>query len=252
VSDTIDSDPRVIVVVPTYNEADNVRELTERVLASVPGIELLIVDDNSPDGTGDIADEIASQEPRFRVMHRTKNRGYAPSSREALVWCRDRGYDFAITMDGDLSHDPARIPALVERAKAGAALVVGSRYTEGGAVEADWGPMRRAVSELGSRYARAMIGTQVRDCTSGYRCYSADALGTVRFEELRSEGYAFLIEVLSQLSRARVEIAEVPITYIDRQHGASKISRRIIFEALTETTGIGLGRLFRRGAQTAR
>jgi len=246
VSDSAQSGTRVIVVVPTYNEADNIRELAGRVLGAFPEIELLIVDDNSPDGTGDLADTIAVQEPRFRIMHRTKNRGYAPSSREGLAWCRDNGYDFAVTMDGDLSHDPARIPALVESARAGAGLVVGSRYTPGGAVEADWGPFRRAVSEMGSRYARAMIGTAVRDCTSGYRCYSAKALSTLRFEELHSEGYAFLIEVLAQLSEAGMEIAEVPITYIDRQHGASKISRSIILEALAETTGIGIRRLFRR------
>jgi dolichol-phosphate mannosyltransferase len=123
-------------------------------------------------------------------------------------------------------------------------LVIGSRYIEGGAVEADWGPIRRAVSEMGSRYARAMIGTQVNDCTSGYRCYSSEALRHLRFEKLHSEGYAFLIEVLSQVSGAGVTISEVPITYIDRQHGASKISKRIVFEALFETTGIGIRRIF--------
>ena len=237
---------RVIVVVPTYNEAENIRALTERVLASVEGIELLIVDDNSPDGTGAIADEIAGAEPRFHVMHRLANRGYAPSSREALARCRDQGYDFVVTMDGDLSHDPARIPALLEKARSGYGLVIGSRYTEGGAVEAEWGPMRRAVSKSGSRYARAMIGTEVRDCTSGYRCYSADALKALRFEALRSDGYAFLIEVLEQLVKVAGSIAEVPITYIDREHGHSKISRGIVLEALVETTGIGVRRILRR------
>jgi dolichol-phosphate mannosyltransferase len=235
--------PRVIAVVPTYNEADNVRELANRVLAAVEDIELLVVDDDSPDGTGRIADEIAAEHPRFHVMHRSENRGYAPSSREGLGWCRNHGYDYTLTMDGDLSHDPARIPALLDKARSGAALVVGSRYVEGGAVEADWGPIRRAVSQMGSRYARAMIGTQVHDCTSGYRCYSAEALRTLRFDDLHSEGYAFLIEVLAQLVAARVEIAEVPITYIDRQHGASKISQSIIFEALLETSSIGFRRV---------
>ncbi|MDR3685383.1 MAG: polyprenol monophosphomannose synthase [Coriobacteriia bacterium] len=238
--------PRAIVVIPTYNEADNVRMLADRVLASMPGIELMIVDDNSPDGTGDIADQIAAEQPRFRVMHRMSDRGYARSSREGLTSCRDAGYDFVLTMDGDLSHDPARIPALLERAQAGAGLVVGSRYVAGGAVEAQWGPIRRAVSQGGSRYARAMIGTQVNDCTSGYRCYSAAALRALRFDELHSEGYSFLIEVLWQLVSAGIEIAEVPITYIDRQHGASKISRRIVLEALAETTGLGLRRVFGR------
>jgi dolichol-phosphate mannosyltransferase len=243
VSTAAETRQRVIVVVPTYNEADNVRPLADAVLGTLPGIELLIVDDDSPDGTGAIGDEIAAAEPRFRIIHRTQNRGYAPSSREGLAWCRDNGYDFVITMDGDLSHDPARIPALLERAVAGADLVVGSRYTEGGAVEADWGPIRRAVSEMGSRYARAMIGTKVRDCTSGYRCYSAAALESLRLEELRSEGYAFLIEVLAQLSRSGAVIEEVPITYIDRQHGASKISKSIVLEALLETTGLGIRRI---------
>jgi len=239
--------PRVIVVIPTYNEADNVRALAERVLGALPGIELLIVDDDSPDGTGRIGDEIAAAEPRFHILHRTENRGYAPSSREGLAWARDHAYDYVFTMDGDLSHDPARIPALLDAATRGHGLAIGSRYTEGGRVEADWGPVRRAVSELGSRYARAMIGTDVHDCTSGYRCYSSEALHKLRFEELRSDGYAFLIEVLAQLSAAGVCIAEVPITYIDRQHGASKISQRIVLEALAETTGIGVRRLLGRG-----
>ena len=238
---------RVIVVVPTYNEADNVRELTSRVLTALPGIELMIVDDDSPDGTGRICDEIAAAEPRFHIMHRTQNRGYAPSSREGLTWCRDEGYDFVLTMDGDLSHDPARIPALMQRAHAGADMVVGSRYVEGGSVEAEWGPARRAVSQLGSRYARAMIGAPVNDCTSGYRCYSSKALAALRFETLRSDGYAFLIEVLAQLVASGLTIAEVPIVYIDRQHGASKISRRIVLEALLETTGLGLRRILGAG-----
>lgn len=240
------SGERVIVVVPTYNEAQNLRELADRVLAASPKVELLIVDDDSPDGTGRLADEIAAEQPRFHVIHRTQNRGYAPSSREGLTWCRDQAYDFTITMDGDLSHDPARIPALLDAARDGACLVVGSRYVDGGAVRAEWGPVRRAVSEMGSRYARAMIGTKVNDCTSGYRCYSAAALGELRFDKLHSEGYAFLIEVLAQLFAAGCRIAEVPIVYTDRQHGSSKISRGIIVEALLETTGIGIRRVLGR------
>lgn len=238
--------PRVIVVVPTYNEADNVHALAERVLSAAAGIELMIVDDDSPDGTGRIGDEIAAGQPRFHVMHRTENRGYAPSSRDGLAYCREQGYDYVVTMDGDLSHDPARIPALLARAEKGAGLVIGSRYVEGGAVEADWGPMRRAVSEMGSRYARAMIGTKIHDCTSGYRCYSAAALAAMDFSALRADGYAFLIEMLAQLTKAGIQIAEEPITYIDRQHGHSKISRRIVLEALLETTGIGIRRVFGR------
>lgn len=234
---------RVIVVVPTYDEAENLRELATRVLASYPGIELLIADDDSPDGTGAIADEIAAAEPRFHVMHRHDDRGYSRASREALAWCRDRGYDYVITMDGDLSHDPARIPALLERAREGYDLVIGSRYVEGGGIEAHWGPVRHAISEMGSSYARTMIGAPVRDCTSGYRCYSATALRKVRFEDITSDGYSFLIEILAKLVAEGGRISEVPIVYIDRQHGASKISRRIVFEALLKTTGLGVRRV---------
>lgn len=245
-SSIVGGDARVIVVVPTYNEADNVRMLADRVLGVLPGIEILIVDDNSPDHTGDIVDEIAARQPRCHVIHRTVDRGYARSSREGIAWCRDRGYDFVLTMDGDLSHDPARIPALLERARDGADLVIGSRYTEGGAIEAEWGPIRRAVSVMGSRYARAMIGTHVRDCTSGYRCYTSAAIDHLDLSKVRSEGYAFLIEVLDQLASEDVPMSEVPITYTDRQRGVSKISRRIIVEALIDTTGIGIRRLLHR------
>jgi dolichol-phosphate mannosyltransferase len=240
---------RVVIVVPTYNEAENVRPLAERVLAADSSLDLLIVDDASPDGTGEICDEIAATEPRFHVLHRTGPRGYAPASQEGLRWALDQGYRAVGTMDGDLSHDPARIPAMLDRLAAGAGLVIGSRYVEGGGLEVEWGPIRRAVSQMGSAYARAMIGTRVCDCTSGFRLYSTAALGGLRFERLRSEGYAFLIEVLAELTAAGVRIDEVPITYIDRKAGASKISRRIVFEALGETTGLGLRRVFGRSSR---
>lgn len=237
---------RVAIVVPTYNEAENVRPLVERALAADPRLDLLLVDDASPDGTGDIADEIAALEPRVHVIHREGPRGYARSCREGLRWALDSGYRTVGTMDCDLSHDPERIPAMLDRLVAGAGLAIGSRYVDGGGLEVDWGPVRRAVSRMGSAYARRMIGTVVRDCTSGFRMYSAEALGRVQFELLHSEGYAFLIEVLAELTAAGVSIDEVPITYIDRRAGASKISRRIVFEALVETTGLGLRRMVGR------
>lgn len=235
---------RPVVVVPTYNERENIRPLVEQLLASHPSVDVLCVDDDSPDGTGAIADEIAASEPRFHVLHRTEDRGYARSCRAGLTWCRERGYDYVLTMDGDLSHDPAQVPVLLDLAIAGADLVIGSRYIAGGAIEADWGPVRRAVSERGSAYARTMIGAPVRDCTSGYRCYRASAVDLVLLDHPRSEGYSFLIESLAAMHRAGARIEESPITYIDRRHGQSKISSRIVLEALIETTRLGIARVF--------
>ena len=238
------SDDRVVVLVPTYNEAENVAPLAARILAADPRLELLVVDDDSPDGTGAIAADLAAAEPRVHVLRRTGQRSYARASVEGLEWCRAKGFATVCTMDGDLSHDPARIPAMLAARDAGADVVVGSRYIEGGRVEAQWGPFRRAVSQLGSRYARAMIGTKVNDCTSGYRCYGSRALAALRFDELRSDGYSFLIEVLSQMTEAGLDVEEVPIVYIDRQHGASKISQGIVFEALWQTTLLGARRIY--------
>lgn len=239
---------RVAVVVPTYNEAENVGALAGRVLAADPRLELLIVDDASPDGTGEVGDAIAEREPRFHVLHRTGPRGYAPSSQEGLDWALDRDYDVVCTMDGDLSHDPARIPAMLARVERGAGVVIGSRYVPGGGLEVDWSPWRREVSRLGSAYARLMIGTPVRDCTSGYRCYSAASLRAIRLDSIHSAGYSFLIQMLARLVAAGVRIEEEPMTYIDRQKGRSKMSGVIVVEALAETTLLGIARPWRRKA----
>ena len=243
-SDVAADNDRVAVLVPTYNEAENVAALAERVLAADPRLELLIVDDASPDGTGVLAGKLAENEPRIHVLNRTGPRGYARASAEGLEWCGANGFTTVCTMDGDLSHDPARLCAMLAARDAGADVVIGSRYVEGGGVEAQWGPIRRAVSEGGSRYARAMIGTKVHDCTSGFRCYGPRALQTLALSELRSDGYSFLIEVLAQLCDAGLDIEEVPIVYTDRQHGASKISRRIVLEALGQTTLLGVRRFY--------
>jgi glycosyltransferase involved in cell wall biosynthesis len=236
---------RAIVIVPTYNEAENLPALAERLLALDLPLDVLVVDDGSPDGTGAIADGIALREPRFHVLHRTGQRGYAAASREGLRRALDGGYDLVCTMDADLSHDPADLPRLIAAAET-ADLSIGSRYVPGGEIVVDWGPVRRAVSRSGSRYARVMTGAGARDCTSGFRCYRARALESLPFEAMRSDGYSFLIEMLAGLSRDGAKIAEVPIRYVDRRAGSSKISRRIVVEALGITTGLGLRRLFRR------
>lgn len=234
---------RTVVMVPTYKEADNIEQLASRLLALEPPLDVVIVDDASPDGTGDIAEKIAAAEPRFHVVHRTGPRGYAAASREGLLWALDRGYECIGSMDGDLSHDPATLTPMRAAIDAGADVAIGSRYTPGGKVVVDWGPTRRAVSQLGSAYARVMVGTRVRDCTSGFRCYRADVLRRVAIEEIRSEGYSFLIELLAGLTDAGARVVEVPITYVDRRAGQSKISRKIIVEALWRTTLLGLARI---------
>lgn len=234
---------RVVFLTPTYNEAANLPRLVDGLLALRPSIEVLCVDDASPDGTGQLAEEIAAADARFHVIHRTGPRGYALACREGLSWCLDHGFDLIGTMDADLSHDPAAVPALVEAVAGGADLAIGSRYVSGGELSVDWGFMRRAVSRSGSAYARAMIGTHVRDCTSGFRCYRAEALTRLPFGGLTSEGYCFLIETLAGLVDAGGCVAEVPIRYVDRQAGTSKISRTIIFEALWRATELGVSRV---------
>jgi len=231
---------RTVVMTPTYNEADNIEQLASLLLALEPALEVVVVDDGSPDGTGDIADKIAATEPRFHVVHRTGKRGYAAASREGLAWCLAQGFECIASMDADLSHDPASLTAMRAAIDAGADVAIGSRYCEGGQSLVDWGPVRRAVSQMGSAYARIMVGTPVRDCTSGYRCYRAEMLTRVPFDRIGSEGYSFLIELLAGLTDAGARIVEVPITYTDRRAGQSKISRAIVLEALWRTTLLGL------------
>ena len=234
---------RLAVVVPTYNEAGNLPRLAERLLSLTPEVHLLVVDDGSPDGTGDLADAIAASEPRVSVIHRTGKRGYSAASKEGLRWCLAEGFELVATMDADLSHDPDVLPLLAAAVRDGADVAIGSRYIAGGKLEVDWGPMRRAVSQAGSAYARLMVGTDTRDCTSGFRCYRAALLSRISFDRIESEGYSFLIELMAALRDLNAVIVEIPITYVDRVHGSSKISGHIVREALLRTTAIGVARL---------
>lgn len=239
--------PRVIVCVPTYNEAENLPTLAERLLAVQPAVDIVVVDDTSPDGTGAIADSIAASCDRAHVVHRTEGKGFAPACRAGIAWGLARDYDFVVMMDADLSHDPDIIATLVETAQhEGADLVIGSRYVPGGGLEVDWSWFRRAVSQSGSAYARVVIGTRVRDCTSGFRCYRASSLRTARVETTTSAGYFFQIELLSRIVDSGGVVAEVPIVYVDRRLGQSKISNVIVVEAFWLTTLLGLRRLVGR------
>lgn len=238
---------RAAMVLPTYDEAENVGPLLDALLALEPAIDVLVVDDASPDGTADIAEARGRQDPRVHVMRRGGPRGYSGSCVDGLLWAVAAGYDVAMVMDADLSHDPAAVPSMLARIESGADVVIGSRYVEGGGLQApDWGPVRTAVSRMGSAYAHVMLGTPVLDCTSGYRAYRREVLERADLPSLRSDGYSFCIELLDRLTRLGARIEEVPITYVDRRAGESKISRAIVAEALVRTTGLGLRRLFGR------
>ncbi|MBW3562004.1 MAG: polyprenol monophosphomannose synthase [Actinobacteria bacterium] len=221
---------RTLVITPTYNERDTIREVVRGVLEADLETDLLIVDDGSPDGTGEIADEIAATVDSVQVLHRQAKEGLGPAYRAGFAWGLQRGYDVFVEMDADLSHDPADLPRLVA-ATEHADLSIGSRYVPGGRTE-NWPWHRRALSKGGNMYVQLVTGVPVRDATSGYRAFRRDLLEELRIETLRSDGYSFQLETVLRTWREGFAIQEVPITFVERRHGASKISRAIVIEAL--------------------
>jgi dolichol-phosphate mannosyltransferase len=220
------------IVLPTYNEAENLPGIAEAILAAVPGSTLLVVDDGSPDGTGDIADRMAAENPRVRVKHRPAKAGLGRAYLDGFRTALDGGATSLIQMDADGSHDPAALPSLLAPILEGRAdLVIGSRYTKGGKV-LDWGVGRRIVSRGGSLFARTVLGLTPHDLTGGFKAWRAATLGAISFDGIHAGGYVFQIEMTYRASRAGARIAEVPITFRDRVVGQSKMSRKIILEAL--------------------
>jgi dolichol-phosphate mannosyltransferase len=218
------------VVVPTYNEADNIRPLTAAILAALPDATILVVDDSSPDGTGRIADELAADE-RIRVRHRTAKQGLGKAYLDGFSVALAGGADIVVQMDADFSHDPAVLPSLVGPIRDETAdLVIGSRYTRGGGV-VDWGVGRRLISRCGSLFARIVLGLSPNDLTGGFKAWRATTLAAIPFDGIHAGGYVFQIETTFRASRAGARIREVPITFHDRRVGQSKMSRRIIVEA---------------------
>ncbi len=220
---------KALVVVPTYDERANIDELVRRTLA-VPDVDLLIVDDGSPDGTGERADELAADEPRLRVLHRPRKAGLGSAYRDGLGLGLDEGYEALVEMDADLSHDPAVLPDLIA-ALQHSDLAIGSRYVPGGGV-ANWPWHRRMLSAGGNLYVRLLTGLPVRDATSGFRAFRAAVLRGIGLRELRSEGYSFQLETALKAWRTGFRTTEVPITFVERVAGASKISRAIVVEAM--------------------
>ena len=220
------------VVLPTYNERENIEAISAAILEALPGATLLVVDDSSPDGTGDLADRLAATDPRLRVHHRPGKQGLGRAYLDGFVVALDAGAGIVIQMDADWSHDPAALPGLIAPITADRAdLVIGSRYTTGGAVT-DWGVVRRVISRGGSVFARLVLGLGPHDLTGGFKAWRAPTLEAVPFDGVRAGGYVFQIEMTYRASRLGARVVEVPITFRDRRLGQSKMSRRIIFEAL--------------------
>lgn len=223
--------PQSLIVIPTYNEHDNVRGVAKEFLAALPGTELLFVDDNSPDGTGAVLDELAAAEPRIHVMHRAGKLGLGTAYVEGFGWGLARGYDYLFEMDADGSHDPKYLRGMLALAEDGADLVVGSRYVPGGGTE-NWGIGRKVISRGGSLYARTILGVDVRDVTAGFVCWRRGALEAIDLSTITSNGYSFQIEMKYRAVKKGLRIVETPITFVDRRVGQSKMSRAIVAEAL--------------------
>lgn len=227
-----------LVVVPTYNERASIEELVRRLFKATDEVDLLVVDDSSPDGTAKVVRDLQGNDDRIHLIERPYKLGLGTAYLAGFAWALQRGYGAVVEMDADLSHDPADVGALVE-ALADADLVVGSRYIPGGSIP-NWGLLRRALSRAGNVYARALLGLAVRDATSGFRAYRAAALGNAMLEAVASEGYAFQIEMVRRVQRAGGRVAEIPITFVERHEGRSKMTRGIVLEALVRVTRWGL------------
>ncbi len=233
--------PPSLIVVPTYNEHDNVRDIAARFLAALPGTELLFVDDNSPDGTGVLLDELAAVEPRIHVMHRAGKLGLGTAYVEGFGWGLARGYAYLFEMDADGSHDPRYLPQMLALAEDGADLVVGSRYVPGGGTE-NWGLGRQLISRGGGLYARTILGVDVRDVTAGFVCWRRAALEAIDLSTITSNGYSFQIEMKYRALSKGLRLVETPIVFVDRRVGQSKMSRTIFAEALLKVWALRFGR----------
>ncbi len=227
------------MVLPTYQEAENVAEVLRRLRAAVPGADLLVVDDASPDGTADLAKAAGHELGRVEVLVRPGKSGLGSAYRQGFALGLARGYDVLVEMDSDLSHDPAALPALVAAVEGGADLAIGSRYVPGGAIP-NWPFHRRALSRLGNAYVVRMLRLGVADSTSGFRAYAARALAGIDLEEVRADGYGFQVEMAYRIVRWGGTVTERPIEFRDRQRGTSKMSPRIIAEALWLVTAWGI------------
>lgn len=242
---------RAVIVLPTFNEAENIAPFLRAVRLAAPEADVLVVDDNSPDGTAALAEETAAELGRIKVLRRAGKLGLGAAYRHGFTTAFDEGYDTIISMDSDFSHDPAVIPTMLSILDGGADAVIGSRYVTGGAT-VDWPLRRRLLSRWGNRYTAAVLRLPVRDCTSGFRAYRRDALRSIDPAMTTAEGYAFLTELVRKLIAGGASVVETPIVFRDRRYGTSKMSGRIIAESMLLVTKWGALDLLRRGRQPTR
>jgi dolichol-phosphate mannosyltransferase len=242
---------RVVIVMPTYNERQNLEIIAGRIREAVPDADLLIVDDNSPDGTGDLADKIAEADPRVQVMHRTEKAGLGRAYVAGFTWALERGYDLIVEMDADGSHRPEDLPRLLATS-GGADAVIGSRYVPGGTV-VNWPASRKVLSAGANIYTRAMLGVRVKDATGGFRVYKAETLRKIDLHGIQSAGYCFQIDMTLRVLQGGMSITEVPITFVERERGTSKMSNTVILESFVRVARWGIdARLHGHSAASAR
>ncbi len=236
---------RSVVVLPTYNEGENIEPFLRALRKAAPTTDVLVVDDNSPDGTGALAEAMGAELGRIDVLHRPAKQGLGSAYREGFSRVLADGYDVVVSMDADFSHDPEQVPEFVERIAGGADVVIGSRYVTGGGTT-DWPVHRQLLSKWGNAYTRAILGVGARDCTSGYRAYRATALAAIDPTSTSAEGYAFLTELVRRMTRDGATVVEVPIIFRDRTRGKSKMSGRIIVESMLLVSAWGVLDRWRR------
>jgi dolichol-phosphate mannosyltransferase len=229
---------RVLVIIPTYNEMQSLPLILDRTRAAVPHADVLIADDASPDGTGELADEIAADDLQVHVLHRPGKQGLGAAYLDGFAWGLARGYDVLVEMDADGSHPPEQLPDLLARIEGGADLVLGSRWVDGGTV-VNWPRSREVLSRTANVYTRWALGMQLRDATGGFRAFRSTALEKLDLEEVLSQGYCFQIDLALRAVRRGLRVDEVPITFVEREHGMSKMSRTIVVEALWRVTRWG-------------
>jgi dolichol-phosphate mannosyltransferase len=231
----------VLVIVPTYNEIESLAVILGRIRQSLPGADVLVVDDASPDGTGELAAALAAADPGLTVLHRTEKQGLGVAYRAGFEHALAAGYDYVVEMDADGSHDPADLPPMLKLARGGADLVIGSRWVPGGRV-LNWPWIRQAISRAGNTYSRAVLGSRIRDLTSGFRVFTAGALRSVELSTVSSQGYCFQIELAWLLERNEKTVVEYPIVFVERAAGRSKMHLGIVAEALIRVTLWGVTR----------
>ncbi len=242
---------RVLVIIPTYNELENLPRIIRRVREALPQVHVLVADDASPDGTGTLADELARLDEQVHVLHRPGKQGLGAAYLEGFTWGGEHGFDVLVEMDADGSHQPEQLGLLLERVAAGADLAIGSRWVSGGAV-VNWPRHRMLLSQGGNLYTRLALGIDVRDATGGFRAFRRTALERMHLDDVESQGYCFQVDLTWRAAQSGLRIEEVPITFVERECGTSKMSQAIVAEALWRVTQWGVRRRLNRLARFTR